>query len=102
MELTHQLGGFDVYGVLVLENAGRAAKDEAKGVNLLVKIAKLEFDFFPRVEVVKFEGLKITNENVAGKFGILDAGEIIERLLLGLSQVAASAFLLDKKRSLPK
>jgi len=28
-----------------------------------------------RVEVVKFEGLKITNENVARKFGILDAGK---------------------------
>jgi hypothetical protein len=64
-------------------------------VNVLVKIGQLEFEFLARVEVVKFEALKIANEDVSREFGIFNPGEIVERLLFGFGQVAACAFLLD-------
>lgn len=71
-------------------------------MDVLVKIGEFELNLFASVEVVEFKGLKIANENVAREFGIFDAGEITERLLPGFCQVAAGAFLLDKKGSLPK
>src|SRR5258708_14455061 len=102
VEPPHQLRGFDIDGVLVFEDAGRAAENETEGVDVFVKIGELELNLFGRVEVVEFKGLKVADENVAGEFGIFDAWEILKRLLLGLCQVAAGAFLLDKKRSLPE
>ncbi len=102
MELAHQFRGFDIDGVLVFENAGRAAENEAEGMDVLVKIGELELNLFAGVKIVEFKGLEIANKNVAGEFGVFDAGEIFERLLLGFCQVASGAFLLDEKGSLPE
>jgi hypothetical protein len=102
VKLAHQFRGFDIDGVLVFENAGRAAENEAEGVDVFVKIGELELSLVAGIEIVEFKGLEIANENVAGEFSILDAGEILERLLLGFCQVASGAFLLDEKGSLPE
>jgi hypothetical protein len=83
VELAHQLGGFDIDGVLVLENAGGAAKNEAKGMDVFVQVGELELNFLASVEVVELKGLEIADENVAREFRIFDAGEIVEGLFLG-------------------
>jgi hypothetical protein len=98
----HQFRGFDINWVLIFEDSRRTAENEAEGMNVFVKVGKFEFDLIAGVEVVQFEYLKIANENESGKFGIFDAGEIIQCLLFGFCQVTACAFLFDEKSSLPK
>lgn len=54
------------------------------------------------VEIIKFERLKITDEDVSRQVCFLYSWKVIKRLFFCLGEIAASALLLDKQDALPK
>src|SRR3546814_1649466 len=59
-------------------------------------------EMFVLVEVVKLEGLKVAQKDVARQIGVLQAREVVERLRLRLPKIEAGALLLDEQYALPR
>src|SRR3546814_7489314 len=59
-------------------------------------------EMFVLVEVVKLEGLKVAQKDVARQIGVLQAREVVERLRLRLPKIEAGALLLDEQYALPE
>jgi len=87
---------------LVFEDPRRTAKNEAECLDVLWQVLEFELDLLPSIEIVGLKGLKIGNQHIAGQLGVFDAGKLVERLLFGLRQIAACAFLLDEESPFPK
>ena len=95
MQQPHQLGGFDVGGVLIAEGAALHAEDEAEFLDVGVQVGEWEVCGLPFVEVVKFEGLEVADQNVAGALVLRQGVDVFAGLLVGAGEVTSGALLLD-------
>ena len=102
MELAHELGGFDVDGVLILELTLLDADHEAEGFDIVLQVGEGEADLGVFVQIVKLEALEVAQEQVARQLLVLEAREVFERLGLGFYEAAALALLLDEQIALPE
>src|ERR1700730_9108685 len=97
-------GSENIYGILIAENPPLLAGDEAKILNVIRQILEPEAHRPVRrdVEIVKFEILKIRQENIARQLVLLEARKIIECLPSRGRQAASGRFLLDEELALPE
>jgi hypothetical protein len=83
MELPHALGGLDVNRVLLLIGRGYVSGDKAEKPDVFIKLLNGEFVLLVFLKVIEAEAGEVGNEDVARKVSILEAGEIVFRLLKG-------------------
>jgi len=102
VERAKDFGGFDVGRVLVAEDALFNAGDESEMLDVAREVAKRKADLGAGVEVVKFELLKVADEEIAGEFVVFELGKVVESLFFGFREVAASALLLYEEHAFPE
>ena len=96
------LGRHDVRRVLIAEGASLNTDDEAEGLHVLGEFRQCEGDRFALVEIVEFEGLEVADQDVARFLALGERIEVLPCLIVGLGQIAPSAFLLDEQDSGPE
>ena len=71
MQLAHQLGRFDVDRVLIAECSFLNPKNEREVFYVFVKLMELKSNVSILIKIIKFEGLKIADKDVAREFVLL-------------------------------
>src|SRR6056297_58631 len=102
MQQAHQLGGLDVDRVLIAELPPLNPEDEAEALDMVRQVLQQEGRFLAGVEVDQLERLEIADKDVSRLFVIGDVAQVVERLLLGLEQIAPLGFLLDDEGARPE
>ena len=95
MQPSDQCGGLDVAGVLTAESLASDAEGEAECLDVAGQFRVGERDGLPLVQIVKLEGLKIVDENVAGAIPLGQRVEILPSLSVCLAEIAPGALLFD-------
>jgi len=95
-------GGLDVDGVLRAEGAGLVAGHEAEQAHVEVKLVQRKLAAFVGLEVVQAKAREVGDEHVVRKIAVLEAGEVVHRLVKGAVQIAAAGFVFDQQHALPQ
>ena len=102
VQAPHQLRGLDVRRILIAEGPALNAEDEAERLDVRGQVRQCKRDGFSLVEVAKFEGLEVADQNVARAVAFGQRVEILLRLLASERQVAPRALLLDDQYAGPE
>ena len=102
MEIAHELGGFDVDGVLIAERTLFDTKNEPEALDVLMEVVERKPRFGSLIEVIQFKRLKIAHQNMARQIGFLQAWKIVERLFFRFSKISAGTLLFNEQDALPK
>ena len=102
MQFADQFGGLDVDGILILEDADLAAKDEVELVDVLWQIGQQEGGLGAGVEIVELKGAEIADETLARAFAFGQGEDVAGGLNGGADEVSAEGFLLDQDDAGPE
>ena len=95
MQPSHRRRGFDVDRVLIAEDSALHPQDEAELLDMVVQVRQRESNVLTFVQIVKLEGLEITNQDIARAVPLGQAVEILPGLSVGSGEIAPFALLLD-------
>ncbi len=98
----HALGGLDVDRVLRRDGLRAVTGDEGEMLDALVQVGEFEFGLGVVFEIVETEAREVGDEHIFRQVAFLDAGEIIERLGVGLVQILAARLVFDQQHALPE
>ena len=80
----------------------RYTDNEAELFDVVRQIGQSKCDLVAFFQIIKLEGMKVAQQDVAREVAVPQPGKIVQRLRLGLFEVSASALLLNEKDALPE
>ena len=92
MQPSHRCRGFDVDRILITEGSALHAQDEAELLDMVVQVRQRESNVFTFVQIVKLEGLEITNQDIARAGPLGQAVEILPGLSIGAARSRPALF----------
>ncbi len=92
VEVAHPFGGLDVDRVLILERAFLYAEDKAELLHMGGQVFERKGYVLSLVQIVQFERLEVTDQNVPRPIPVAKRIEILAGLIVGFGKVAPRAF----------
>ena len=102
VQLAHALGGFDVDGVLRLDDLRFVAGDEAEELDVFVQVGEVELEVLARCQPMHPESRKIADDDDLRQIALGNAGEVAQSLRHRRVQVFTARLLLHQQHAGPK
>ena len=102
VQAAHAFGGLAVDGIFGRERLGGVAGDESEQADALVQVRQREFLRGAGFEIVQAHTREVGHQHIARQLALDDAGEVVQRLLVGAVEVLATRLVFGDQHALPE